>query len=301
MDLTTVKVIERILDYHGVSLCLVGELVLNYYNVPRVCHRHLAFSAQLAFSRHATRTKALITLPSITTGWTLPQQAIVIYPDSFHGLNPLKKTLLQPPCDDDQFHISKEVAHLNRKDIASLPLPRLAPFLTGLAQRFLASKDDFAMIAVEQLVDGMNLDQDWVTINLAASDPALLNLVMKRVASKQSRIDYVSDNSIRRLNDAAIALYRVLNRQNIAFGIFGGYAIGTIGGVRESKDIDCLASVSKDQILQLLDRKEGFQAVPQTRQDYAAFLWSDKADRKLQSRQCARPHSVAGYGYYTQS
>lgn len=82
-----------------------------------------------------------------------------------------------------------------------------------------------------------------------------------------------------RLNDAAIALHRVLNEQHITFGIFGGYAIGALGGVRESKDIDCLASVSKEQILQLMDCKEGFQAVPQTRQDYVAFLWSDKADR----------------------
>ncbi|RYP78939.1 hypothetical protein DL769_003104 [Monosporascus sp. CRB-8-3] len=83
-----------------------------------------------------------------------------------------------------------------------------------------------------------------------------------------------------RLNDAAIALHRVLSRQRINFGIFGGYAIGAIGGVRESKDIDCLASVSKDQIVRLLDNKEGFSAIPQSRQDYVAFLWSDRADRK---------------------
>ncbi|KAK6222222.1 hypothetical protein QIS74_04477 [Colletotrichum tabaci] len=83
-----------------------------------------------------------------------------------------------------------------------------------------------------------------------------------------------------RLNDAAITLHRVLRQEGISFGIFGGYAIGAIGGVRESKDIDCLASVSKDQIIRVLNSREGFQAIPQSRQDYVAFLWSDHADRR---------------------
>ncbi|RDA94663.1 hypothetical protein CP533_2412 [Ophiocordyceps camponoti-saundersi (nom. inval.)] len=247
MDLTTVKVIGRILNYHGVSMCLVGEFALNYYNVPRVCHdleicvpksssstaSDLLCSTglfetcdldQQSFNNFTEHKRGF---PRIqTTGWTLPQQAIVIYPDSFHGLNPLKETLLQLVCDSDhRFHISKELAHLNRQDIAGLPLPRLAPFLKGLAHRYLASRDDMALIAVEQLVDGMNLDQDWVTRNFAPSDAAVIDLVMKQVDSKQSRIDYVSENLITcfvtsmiqgRLNDAAIVLHRVLDKQQIA-------------------------------------------------------------------------------------
>lgn len=82
-----------------------------------------------------------------------------------------------------------------------------------------------------------------------------------------------------RLNDAAIALHRVLSRANIRFGIFGGYAIGVLGGSRESKDIDCIASISKQQIIAVLDGQAGFAAVPQSRQDYVAFLWSDVPER----------------------
>ncbi|KAK2797608.1 hypothetical protein FQN50_009121 [Emmonsiellopsis sp. PD_5] len=82
-----------------------------------------------------------------------------------------------------------------------------------------------------------------------------------------------------RLNDAAIALHRVLSSHHVKFGIFGGYAVATLGGPRESKDVDCLASVNKQQILGLLDGKAGFVAVPQARQDYVAFLWSDKPNR----------------------
>ncbi|KAG6011312.1 hypothetical protein E4U43_008399 [Claviceps pusilla] len=84
---------------------------------------------------------------------------------------------------------------------------------------------------------------------------------------------------ITRLNDAAIALHRVLSREQIAFGIFGGYAVATFGGPRESKDVDCIASVSRDQVIQLLNGKDGFQLIPQTRQDYVAFFWSDPTER----------------------
>ncbi|TWU76674.1 hypothetical protein ED733_008476 [Metarhizium rileyi] len=84
---------------------------------------------------------------------------------------------------------------------------------------------------------------------------------------------------LERLNDAAIALHRVLSREQVTFGIFGGYAVATFGGPRESKDVDCIASVSKDQIIRLLNDKEGFKVIPQSRKDYVAFFWSDRTDR----------------------
>lgn len=83
-----------------------------------------------------------------------------------------------------------------------------------------------------------------------------------------------------RLNDAAIALDRVLGRAGVKFGIFGGYSISVLGCQRESKDIDCVASVNKQQIISLMNGKEGFVAVPQGCQDYVAFLWSDQPNRQ---------------------
>lgn len=50
-----------------------------------------------------------------------------------------------------------------------------------------------------------------------------------------------------RLNDAAIALDRVLVAANIKYGIFGGYAITALGGPRESKDVDCLLPQAKSR------------------------------------------------------
>ncbi|KAK4150206.1 hypothetical protein C8A00DRAFT_37211 [Chaetomidium leptoderma] len=49
-----------------------------------------------------------------------------------------------------------------------------------------------------------------------------------------------------------------------------------MGGVRKSKDVDCSASTSKEQPIQLLDYKEGFVVIPQSRTDYVAFMWSDQ-------------------------
>lgn len=83
-----------------------------------------------------------------------------------------------------------------------------------------------------------------------------------------------------RLNDAALAMFRILDAAGIKHGIFGGYAISTLGGPRESKDVDCIASASKQQIVALMDGKEGFQLINQSREDYVAFFWSDIPDRR---------------------
>lgn len=77
------------------------------------------------------------------------------------------------------------------------------------------------------------------------------------------------------LHDAAIALGQVLGEADVRFGVFGGYAVSVLGGVRESKDIDCLASVTKDEAVALLDGRNGFVVIPQSRQDYVAFFWED--------------------------
>ncbi|SPQ23065.1 abae4c8e-ebd4-469e-b4b8-e04d43b8f7ae [Thermothielavioides terrestris] len=81
-----------------------------------------------------------------------------------------------------------------------------------------------------------------------------------------------------RLNDAAIALHRVLEKTDVDFGIFGGHAVAAMGGLRMSKDVDCLVSTSKDKIVELLNGKEGFVAFPQNQPDYERFLWSDDKD-----------------------
>lgn len=87
------------------------------------------------------------------------------------------------------------------------------------------------------------------------------------------------------LNDAAICLHAILAKQKINFGIFGGYAVSSLGGPRESKDIDCLVAIDKANILKILDGqgipgRGNFAAINQTRQDYVAFFWTSEKDAK---------------------
>ncbi|KAI0880927.1 uncharacterized protein GGS22DRAFT_192764 [Annulohypoxylon maeteangense] len=84
------------------------------------------------------------------------------------------------------------------------------------------------------------------------------------------------------LNDAAIVLHRILINENVKYGIFGGYAISAFGGHRVTKDIDVLASATKDEITKLLGEDDGFEALAQSRDDYVAFLWAEKAAPKFQ-------------------
>lgn len=126
-----------------------------------------------------------------TTGWCSPQ-TIVIFTAAFFGFDSIEDVFI-PPIGERNIHISKEI-QLNREDISNLHLPRLAPLLKGLAKRFLDKRDDVAMIAVEQLVDGMDLDEAWVERQLGGSDAALLDLVMGQIRSKMSRIDYYMEN-----------------------------------------------------------------------------------------------------------
>ena len=78
-----------------------------------------------------------------------------------------------------------------------------------------------------------------------------------------------------RLSDAAIALHQAFTAENVKYGIFGGYAVSILGGPRESKDVDCIAALSKEQVVSILSRQPQFRLIPQTRTDYVAFFWND--------------------------
>ncbi|KAI4151994.1 MAG: hypothetical protein LQ340_003158 [Diploschistes diacapsis] len=86
-----------------------------------------------------------------------------------------------------------------------------------------------------------------------------------------------------RLNDAAIALCRILQAAGVKHGIFGGYGIGALGGPRESKDVDCIASITNAEVIAIVNFKNAFVYVNHGRDDYASFLWSDRPSRERAS------------------
>lgn len=77
------------------------------------------------------------------------------------------------------------------------------------------------------------------------------------------------------LSDAAIALYEIFERQGIAFGIFGGYAINTLGGNRTSKDIDCAIGCNKARIVEVMSKHREFHSMNNSRDDVAMFTFGE--------------------------
>ncbi|KAJ5443547.1 uncharacterized protein N7458_007419 [Penicillium daleae] len=82
-----------------------------------------------------------------------------------------------------------------------------------------------------------------------------------------------------RLNDAAILLHLSLNDNGINYAVIGGFAITHFGGNRQTKDIDCIANASKEQIIDALDTEAGLVVVSQDRNDYVGVSWPDRPDR----------------------
>jgi len=78
------------------------------------------------------------------------------------------------------------------------------------------------------------------------------------------------------LNDAALAVSRILTFHRIHHGFFGGFAILAKGaGHRpETKDIDILVSAKKQEVVNILSNKRGWLEIPHVREDYVAFFWN---------------------------
>ncbi|ATY65726.1 ser Thr phosphatase [Cordyceps militaris] len=182
--MTPIEVVNRVLGGCGIAVCSVGELVLNYYNVPRAIYE-LEFcvsrgylvlaAAKLCLSGNFEPCDPEPTInnyteykrgfPRLRTTF-LPdrQQTIIIFTAHVYGLEPLAEktlTIRAPDC-----HVSKEMDGFNAEEMAAMTLPRLAPYLRGQAAKFLSTRDDVAMIAVEELIDGMDLDEGWVSDQL---------------------------------------------------------------------------------------------------------------------------------------
>jgi hypothetical protein len=86
-----------------------------------------------------------------------------------------------------------------------------------------------------------------------------------------------------RLADIAILLFKVLYEEHdVKFGLFGDYAVSVVvknEQARGADSIHCIVSTSKDKLLEFLDGKNGFVALPQAREDHAIFLWTELTNR----------------------
>ncbi|KAI9053090.1 hypothetical protein LZ554_003359 [Drepanopeziza brunnea f. sp. 'monogermtubi'] len=212
------KVALRILEHSSIPTCLVGMLALNYYNVPRVLHDiEICVPEAMVLEAAPLLCGTGLFLPDDivefdlynqykqglprrrSSPWIYPSSNIVILPDKIYGLNPISENVVshnKAHSEPSYTYSSQLTDFISPTDIHRLPMPKMPVLLAGLCQRFLDSHDDVAMIAAEQLVDGMDLNEDWCERNLANVNAEVFEMTLRLVLGKTSRMDDFSQNTV---------------------------------------------------------------------------------------------------------
>ncbi|KAF3482876.1 uncharacterized protein GIQ15_02200 [Arthroderma uncinatum] len=125
---------------------------------------------------------------------------VIVLPDTFYHLEPLRSNIVRiRGYTPDQIRFSRQLDF--SKDLnalSAIPVPRLATLLQGVAQRYLESKESTIAACVEELVDGMNLDEAWCLDHLDTTKTKAMECILNRIATKASRIPESQPGNITR-------------------------------------------------------------------------------------------------------
>ncbi|KAM5447926.1 hypothetical protein MaudCBS49596_005723 [Microsporum audouinii] len=187
LEIKVINAVKIALAPTNIPFCLVNEAALNYYNVPRAILPDES-SCNTDYLKPYPRFEAFIEGRSFN---------VIVLPDTLYHLDPLPNNIVQiqtyPP---DQIRFSRQLDY--SKDLnalSSVPIPRLATLLQGASQRYLESKVYAMAVCVEELVDGMNLDEAWCLDHLDTRKHRVMEFILDRIASKVSRIsEFQPDN-----------------------------------------------------------------------------------------------------------
>ncbi|WEW54790.1 hypothetical protein PRK78_000215 [Emydomyces testavorans] len=207
MDAADIVGVIQILEAESIPQCLVGELALNYYNVPRVLHDLEVCvpndSLVAAKSIFLQRPQLFQSVPhsniNVYTEYKSgfprfrylprPNAYIVLFPDTHFYLDPLAASVIPRQNGLSLHTYSPEIGDfISPSDILSLPLPRLGPFFSGFCRRYCRSGDLMAAIAAEQLADGMDLDEDWYRSHIPLPWSEESQFALSLVAGKAERV-----------------------------------------------------------------------------------------------------------------
>jgi hypothetical protein len=95
---------------------------------------------------------------------------------------------------EEAFYSGEIRDYLSVDDIKQIPIPALPSFVQYLCVLFFSSGDEMYRIRLEQLVDGMNIDEAWCTKNL--TDEGHMQYLLNLVNSKTDRIDDFSGHLV---------------------------------------------------------------------------------------------------------
>ncbi|KAH0545336.1 hypothetical protein FGG08_000635 [Glutinoglossum americanum] len=200
--------LRNLLDSGDVEVCIIGEVALSYYNVNRVVHDielcvpteklPKALSIINANNQHFEKfdwpkgPKNIFTEYKSTytrfRGVKRPEFIFVVLPDTLFHLNPLKDNIIREHPVRAEYSDQMSDLILDKDVLQFIPLPRLAPFLSGLIRLFNESKNYVFAMCAEQLVDGMDLDEGWCKSHLNAGFEEEYKFALKLVKGKSSRV-----------------------------------------------------------------------------------------------------------------
>ncbi len=111
------------------------------------------------------------------------------------GIGIEKSKALEPVAHKSgAFYSDQILDYVSVEEIKYIPIPTLRSFVQYLCLLYFRKADDMYRIRLEQLVDGMNIDEAWCQKNL--SDEGHLQYVLNLVYSKVDRIDDFSGNLV---------------------------------------------------------------------------------------------------------
>ncbi|KAJ5828173.1 uncharacterized protein N7525_006426 [Penicillium rubens] len=191
------------LNEADIPVCVIGEVVLNYYNVPRVVHDIEICVPELSLPEVVSNVSSTTELERVevkdydlfteykrgfpTFKASNTSLRLIVFPDTHFGIAPLRQSIV-PSDERASTACSKQILDLVPQcEVQDLPIPRLPNLFTGLCSRLFESGNLMARIAVEQLVDGMNLDDDWIESNLGGATIKVRNLAAQLVLEKGFR------------------------------------------------------------------------------------------------------------------
>jgi len=200
----------NLLQNSRVTTVVIGEVALNYYNVPCILHEieicvpssqfnaaELALNSSPVFENLPPRT------PNLYSDYKKDcprfvdvrqhQTPITLLSDQGTGIE--KSEVLEPAAHTREAVYSDQIlGYIPVEGIKYLPIPTLPSFVQHLCLLFFRSADDMYRIRLEQLVDGMNIDEAWCQKNL--SDQGHVQYLLKLVNSKMDRIDDFPGNLV---------------------------------------------------------------------------------------------------------
>lgn len=226
------KVVQQ-LTLGNIPSCLVGELALNYYNVPRAVHVRIRsyILKQVPYAKHSQEIEICVPTAHFSEALEILQnkcQLLKISDDvkadlftdykqnfprfAFQQGSNMKLTLLRDevygfqcfkdaivPKDDhhpDSYYSKDILDALSPDVILSLPFPSLGPLMGGSCTKYIQTRDIVYAMAAEQLVDGMDIDLAWCQKHLTHLSSDEQQFAHDLVEGKRDRMDEFSGNEI---------------------------------------------------------------------------------------------------------